>query len=247
MKIDAQGWLVAEAGDPRVVKLPGARGRTSPMDGGAPAGVVWHWTAGPCRNPRTAEFLAQEISTFDRAKDRPASWHILIGKDGVIWQSYEFSIGTWHVGRPGRIGPPPERVDGRWTAASTGSRLVANVNRATVGVELENAGELTKVGEEFYCWPVYVDPAHQDSGPDPKWRIPASRAVSVGPKWFDGYTDAQRASALALLKALAIKYKWARDVSWYGHTMFDWPRKSDPGPLWLDQAMPEILVQVFGA
>ena len=49
--------------------------------------MVWHWTAGRC-GPRFAEALAYGIKTYT-PKDRAASWHLIIAKDGpVTEQSY---------------------------------------------------------------------------------------------------------------------------------------------------------------
>ena len=51
----------------------------------------------------SGEALARHSQTYQRGIDRPASWHVLIAKDGVIYESAPFSIGTWHVGKPGLI------------------------------------------------------------------------------------------------------------------------------------------------
>jgi len=246
MKIDEAGWLVAEQGDLKVSKIVGDRGRTCGLDSVRPLGVVWHWTAGPCKNPKTAENLAKSLATFDRIKDRSASWHIIISKTGELIQSYSFSVGTWHVGRPGRIGGAPQQLqDGSW---ETSGKLFSNINRCTVGVELENSGELLKIEDKYYCWPFWKNPsdAPELQVPDPVWEIPAERVVAWQEKFYDGYTSAQEDTAQRLLNALVRQFKWKREVCAYGHLHFDWTRKQDPGPLWLEGVMPNLLLSTFG-
>jgi N-acetyl-anhydromuramyl-L-alanine amidase AmpD len=198
MRVDDAGWLeVQETGLPAVVRVPSVR--TVSMEEPKPLGIVWHWTAGPCRNPETGRMLADEIRTFDRTKDRAASWHVLVGKDGRIFQSVPFNVGSWHVGRPGRIGGKPAlNADGKWDCTGGwAGKLYANINRVTIGVELENAGRLLKMGEKFYCWPFYLNP-DAPGVPDPHMELPASRAVQVGAEWFDEFPQAQRDAAQRL-------------------------------------------------
>src|SRR5262245_43281835 len=120
MRIDDEGWLVAEDGDPAVTRYPTVRRYALVVP--APLGIVWHWTAGR-GGPGFAEALARRVQTYRRGIDRAASWNVLIAKDGGIHQSAPLTVGTWHVGRPGVIA----------------GRRFENVNRATVGCELENA------------------------------------------------------------------------------------------------------------
>lgn len=246
MRIDEAGWLVAEQGDPKVSKIAGDRGRTCGLDSGKPLGVVWHWTAGPCKNPKTSENLAKSLSTFDRIKDRAASWHVIISKAGELIQSYTFNVGTWHVGRPGRIGGAPTQLqDGTWEHSG---KLFSNVNRCTLGVELENSGELQKIGDSYYCWPFWKNPgdAQDLRVPDSACKIPEERVTAWEGKYFDGYTSAQEDAAQRLLHACIRRYKWKREVCAYAHTHFDWLRKQDPGPLWLDGVLPNLLLSTFG-
>lgn len=223
MKVGSDGWLeVTASGLPPFVKVPSPR--TTLLDSaaaGEPRGVIWHWTAGVKTSATFARALAEEIRTWNKDKDRPASWHVLIGKDGAVYQSVPFTTGSWHVGRPGRIA----------------GHLYANVNRATVGIELLNAGRLEKVGEKFY-------PVGGDHSSDHE--VAADRAVAVGEQWFDGFPSAQEQAAGRVLQALVLKFKWARDVCAYGHSTFDPGRKEDPGPLWLNVVLPRVLDQLFG-
>ncbi len=247
MRFGSDGWLeVTTGGLPPVLRVPSVRTTPLAADLKGPLGVVWHWTGGVCRGDGAARWLADSIRTFNRAKDRPASWHVLIAKDGRIFQSVPLLMGAWHVGRPGRIGGKPAPVSGQWDPMAWPGRLFANINAATFGVELENSGRLEKVGDKFYCWPFWLDPDRPAAGPDPKLEVEAARAVLHGAQWFDGFPQAQEDAATRLLQALALSQKWSRDVSQYGHRMFDPSRKEDPGPVWLETVLPRVLDKVFG-
>lgn len=237
MRIGQDGWLeVQESGLPPVLRFPTVR--TSQLDIGAgelPLGIVWHWAGGNGKTEHYAENLAKSIQTYDKTKDRAASWHVLVAKDGRLLQSAPFNVGTWHVGRPGRIGDP--------------SKLFGNINRATIGVELENAGRLEKVGDRYYCWPFWLDPdaAPEVRQPDPKLEIPPERAVVHEGAFFDSFPEAQEHAAARLLQTLVVRFRWRRSVCRYGHFQFDSPRKEDPGPFWMNVVLPRVLDRVFGS
>jgi hypothetical protein len=230
MRIDQEGWLAAEEGDPAVVRHPTVR--TYPLAVPAPLGIVWHWTGGR-GGPGYAERLALRTRTYRRGVDRAASWHVLLAKDGAIYQSAPFLVGTWHVGRPGVIA----------------CRRFGNVNRATVGCEIENAGRLRKLGDRFYCWPYWSNPGapRQERRPDPRCAVDAVRAVVVpGQGTFDAFSPEQEASATRLLGALVAQFGWTRDACAHGHRDFT-TSKEDPGPLWAEVVLPRVLDAVFGA
>lgn len=250
MIVDSAGWLQAAAeGLPPVLRVSSVR--VTQLDGQGPAGIVWHWTGGRCRSPEFAVALAEEIRNYDKTKDRAASWHVLVARDGRIFQSIPFNKGSWHVGRPGRIGAPPVLgPDGKWDATAwPGGRLVANVNKVTVGVELENAGRLVQVAGKFYCWPFYSNPTAAGAlrMPDPRLELDPSRAVKVGGAFFDDFPADQQQAALRLVQALRLKYGLARDVCRYEHRQFDPSRKEDPGDRWSLELLPGILDGAFGA
>lgn len=247
MHVGDDHWLVVdEQGLPEVRRLPSIR--TTPFELPMPLGIVWHWTGGVCRGQGAMNYLAEEIRNFDKSKDRASSFHAIIAKDGRIIQTIPFNTGSWHVGKPGRIGgAKPAQTDGRWDAVMfTGGKLFGNINRCTLGIELLNAGRLEKVGEKFYTSPYWLNPDKPESGPDPKLEIEPERAVNIGAQWFDTYPDEQVFAAQRLTLALVQKYKLPREVCQYGHLHFDSPRKEDPGPLWLDQKLPPLLNAVFG-
>lgn len=230
MRIDEQGWLVADEGYPTVVRHPTVR--TCALAVAEPLGMVWHWTSGR-GGPGFAERLALRIRTYRRGVDRAASWHVLIAKDGTVYQSAPFAVGTWHVGRPGVIA----------------GRHFRNVNRATVGCELENAGRLRKFGDRFYCWPYWSNrgaPVHE-LRPNPRYVVDAGRAVVVpGHGTFDVFPPEQEAAAARLLAALVARFGWRREACVHGHRNFT-TNKEDPGPLWVEVVLPRVLDEVFGA
>ena len=239
MKVGPDGWLVEDAeGLPPVLRVPSVRTADLASDIPNPLGLVWHWTGGHARNTIYAKALADEIRTFDRTKDRAASWHVLIAKDGTILQSIPFNRGAWHVGKPGRIA----------------GRLFGNINRATVGCELCNAGELKLIGGKFYCWPYFLHPDHPEQGPDPQLEILSDRAIHVDAAadgsleagWYDDFPREQRQAAQRLAQALALAFNIQRDDMAWGHVDFDSPRKMDPGPLWRGRYLPMLLDLTYG-
>jgi N-acetyl-anhydromuramyl-L-alanine amidase AmpD len=230
VKVDDTGWLAGADGEPVGKRFPTVR--TYALATPAPLGIVWHTTGGR-GGPGYAETLARRIQTFRRGVDRPASWHLVIAKDGAIYQSAPLTVGTWHVGKPGVIG----------------GRRFANVNHATVGCELENAGRLRRLGNQVYCWPYFVNPAAPvyERRPDPRCAIPLDRAVATRAGLFDVFTPAQEASAAVILRALVARFGWTREVCAYGHVDFDPQNREDPGPVWTLTHLPRVLDRVFGS
>ena len=230
MIVDDKGWLISASGDPVGKQFPTVR--TYELVTPMPLGIVWHYTDG-AGGSGYAEGLARRIQTFRRDVDRPASWHILIARDGAIYQSAPFTVGTWHVGKPGGIA----------------GRRFANINHVTVGCELENAGRLLRLGSAAYCWPYYRNPSAPpyERRPDPACVVSLDRAVATSAGLFDAYTPAQEASAAVVLRALIARYGWSRAVCAYGHVDFDAANREDPGPVWSQTVLPRVLDRVFGA
>jgi N-acetyl-anhydromuramyl-L-alanine amidase AmpD len=230
MMVDDTGWLISAYGDPAGKQFPTVR--TYLLAIPAPLGIVWH-TTDERGGPGYAEALARRIQSFRRGVDRPASWHLLIAKDGAIYQSAPFTRGTWHVGKPGVIA----------------GRRFGNVNHATIGCELENAGRLKRLGDQVYCWPYFVNPKAPvfERRPDPRCAILLDRAVATRAGLFDAFTPAQEASAAVILRALVAHFGWTREVCAYGHVDFDPQNREDPGPVWTLTYLPRILDRVFGS
>ena len=126
---------------------------------------------------------------------------------------------------------------------------VAAPNHSTIGCELENAGRLRRIGGQVYCWPYFVNPdaPEPERRPDPRCALELALAMVTSDGLFDTFTPAQEASATALLRALAARYGWTREVSAYGHVEFDPTRREDPGPIWRHSILPRVLDAVFVA
>jgi N-acetyl-anhydromuramyl-L-alanine amidase AmpD len=229
VKVDDRGLLVRADGDPAAQQFPTVR--TYPLAVPEPLGIVWH-TTDERGGPGYAEALARRIQTFRNGVDRPASWHLLIAKDGAMYQSAPFTVGTWHVGVPGTIA----------------GRRFTNVNLATGGIELENAGRLRKIGTRVYCWPFVLNPRDPITAwrPDPACEVEAERAVVTRIGLFDAFTPAQEAAAAVVIRALATRYGWTRDACAYCHVDFDPEHREDPGPIWKETILPRVLTRVFG-
>lgn len=216
MPFTKDGWLEMVLGSPEVVRWPSVR--NTYLDVPKPLGIVWHWTAGVGKTKQWAENLARSIQSYDKAKDTPASWHFLVSRDGRIHQSVPVNAGSWHVGKPGKIA----------------NRLFGNINRATIGIELENAGRVTMTNG---IW-------HDSSGTP----LPEGRAVERGSDGidYDAFPEAQVKAAQRLLAELVAYLKCNRIDAALGHVDFDFPRKVDPGELWRGKHLPGMLDAVFG-
>jgi N-acetyl-anhydromuramyl-L-alanine amidase AmpD len=117
LTIDADGWLRG----PAVRRVPSHRSWTSgrrPTPAHAPTALLWHYTA---TNHGTAERMAKNRVPRRKPNDRPASWHVTVAADGVLWQQVSFLEVAWHCGK-GRIGD-------------------YRVNECAVGIELEGHGD----------------------------------------------------------------------------------------------------------
>jgi len=230
MRVDDNGWLIGDAADPVVKRYPTVR--TYPLTTTTPLGLVWHTTDGT-GGPGYAEMLAQGARRFRPGVDRPASWHVLIARDGAIYQSASFQVGTWHVGKPGVIA----------------GKKFSNINFGTIGIELENAGRLRRVGDRVYFWPYYVNPnaPSNERRVDPALALPTERGIVTAAGLFDGFPPAQEGSAAAVVGALVARYRWTREVCSYGHVEFDPEHREDPGPIWKETVLPRVLNRVFGS
>jgi N-acetyl-anhydromuramyl-L-alanine amidase AmpD len=249
MIIDDKGWVVASDASEKIVKRPTVRvGRLKVPHA---AGIVWHWTGG--YGASLAENLSKSIQTYDGGvkrggKDRSASWHALIARDGTLYTHAPTTIATWHAG------------DNSPKGGTIAGVHYTNVNVATFGVELENAGLCKKVGNKFYIWPYYNKGAdnkyHKELGVNPKLEIPPDQVSFVGkgacPPPFDqagfyaSFTPAQVATAEQLLSALVKAYGWQRADCEHGHVDFSYPSKIDPGPIWRHKHLTEMLERIFG-
>ena len=63
--------------------------------------------------------------------DTAVSAHVVIGRDAEIFQLLPFDVKAWHAGKSAHAGR-------------------TNLNGCSIGIELDNAGELQRVGDSYY-------------------------------------------------------------------------------------------------
>ncbi|MFW6412754.1 MAG: N-acetylmuramoyl-L-alanine amidase [Oceanicaulis sp.] len=160
-----------------------------------PRFLVIHFTAG--------RSLQSSVDWFSNP-DAKASAHLVIGRDGAIVQTAGFNRKAWHAGKSSWNG-----IDG--------------LNSCSIGIELDNAGELRRgeaggwtawFGAKIDAADVVV--ARHRSDPESK---PASG-------WHD-YPEARLDALGEAVRALHARYRF-EDV--LGHDDIAPGRKRDPGP-----------------
>ncbi|MFN8545995.1 MAG: N-acetylmuramoyl-L-alanine amidase [Candidatus Binatia bacterium] len=168
----------------------------SPNVGGALQAdlLIMHFTAG-------SDAASSIESLTDPAAK--ASAHVVVGRDGAVTQLVPFDRVAWHAGAS------------QWQGRT-------GLNAYSIGIELDNAGRLTRVGDHWESWfkrrypdTEVIEARHRNDPPG-----------DTASGWHD-YTEAQIASAVALGRLLVTTYG-LRDV--LGHDDIAPRRKSDPGP-----------------
>lgn len=165
----------------------------SPNCGGSlqPSYLVMHFTAGKS---------AKESVDWLASKAAKASAHLVIGRDGSVTQLVPFDRVAWHAG------------------ASSWEGL-QGMNNYSLGIELDNAGRLTRHGDRWRAWfGVDYDDAEVIQA------VHKNETELCG--WHD-YSPEQIDSALQVAGLLMAKYS-LRDV--VGHEDIAPHRKCDPGP-----------------
>jgi N-acetylmuramoyl-L-alanine amidase len=170
--------------------------RQTPNCGGAlarPRFLVLHYTAG-----RSAAGAIASLCTHKPQGN--ASAHAVLARDGTITQLAPFNVVTWHAG----------------VSAWDG---VVGLNNASIGIEIDNAGALNRVGERFVAWfgadiaaGEVLLAAHKHGGPVRPWHA---------------YTEAQIERCLEMAEVLVQRYGIG-DI--LGHDDIARGRKLDPGP-----------------
>ena len=167
----------------------------SPNHGAAlarPSLLVMHFTAG-------RSFDTSVKWLMDPAAK--ASAHVVIGRGGEVRQLVPFNVVAWHAGQSSWLGH-----DG--------------CNAFSIGIELDNAGELKRQGGEWRAWfGATINPSevmeaeHQDGGGVTGWHC---------------YTDQQLEAALQAALGILSAYPCITDIA--GHEDIAPHRKRDPGP-----------------
>lgn len=169
----------------------------SPNQGGVlrPEYLVIHYTAGSSAEGAIAWF---------RNPQAQAAAHLVIARDGAITQMVPFNRIAWHAGK--------SLWDGR-----------SGLNGFSIGIELDNAGRLERVGSRW------VSAVSKRTYPDDDVLLANHRHDRPGtpPSGWHEYTEAQIEACLAVGLLLMQRYN-LKDV--LGHEDIAPGRKTDPGP-----------------
>ncbi len=153
--------------------------------------VVIHYTAGPNAN-HAVNWLTNPASG--------ASAHLVIGRDGAIAQLVRFDTIAWHAGTSS------------WDGLS-------GLNKYSIGIELDNAGPLSRVGDQWAAW--FCNTYSNDQV------IEAVHKNRTALQGWQMYTPEQLFTALKVCMLLVEHYQ-LRDI--LGHDDIAPQRKTDPGP-----------------
>ncbi len=153
-----------------------------------PDTIVLHYTEG-ADALSSAHYLARA--------DSDSSAHLVIARDGGIIQLLPFDTIAWHAGK--------SEHEGR-----------TNLNRYSIGIEMDNAGQLHRREGRFYSW------FNREYMPDEVYTDYVNGHIS----YWHNYTLAQIQAVFAVCKLLLGEYPIQYIV---GHSDIS-RRKVDPGP-----------------
>lgn len=254
LRFDSQGWLIPSSEPGMKVELYSTTKTSSLAESvnGRPLAVVWHWAAGGYgrEEDTSPNVTAYMIKDKDDLSHR-ASWHFFINKRGEIYQFVPLNRASWTTGSGGKL----------WDRNAIGLpvwRDFSDVNRATIGVELENAGVLLKRGDTFYAWPYGSGAAGlsevQARKAAEEGKIQFQSQYAVDPRravrfsdgnYYDRWPPAQVRAVEALSRALAQALDWKDpERIHYGHRTFY--TKRDPGLLFMEGVLPEVERRIWG-
>jgi len=172
---------------------------------GSPDTIVIHFTAGSS--------LASSVNVLTNA-DSGVSAHFVVGRNGDIVQMLPTNKIAWHAGE--------SHYEGR-----------SGLNQYSIGIELDNAGQLKARGDGTYeSWfgEVY--------GENEVLAAQHANQQSIG--YWHKYTDVQIARTLSICKALCSYYDISTVV---GHEEIAPARKVDPGPAFPLQKFKALVLQ----
>lgn len=177
--------------------------RSGKFKTGLPDAIIIHYTAGAD--------AASSIRSLCNPQSK-ASAHIVIARDGKITQLVPFDTVAWHAGK-----------------SSYGGR--EGYNNYSIGIEIDNAGLLTKTGDSYQSWFGRTYPADQV--------ISAVHRNERTARHWHAYTEAQIAAVEELCALLMGKYNIKQIL---GHEEISPGRKVDPGPAFpLDKLRDRLL------
>lgn len=172
---------------------------------GSPDTIVIHFTAGSS--------LASSVNVLTNA-DSGVSAHFVVGRNGDIVQMLPTNKIAWHAGE--------SHYEGR-----------SGLNQYSIGIELDNAGQLKARGDGTYeSWFGEVYGENEV--------LAAQHANQQSISYWHKYTDVQIARTLSICKALCSYYDISTVV---GHEEIAPARKVDPGPAFPLQKFKALVLQ----
>lgn len=195
--------LTASSGDKKV-SFKETPNKSGVLAEGLPDTIVIHYTAGASLKS-SANWLVNP-----QAK---VSTHLIVGKTGDIIQLADFNIKTWHAGKSA------------WKGRT-------NLNSYSIGIEIDNAGQLTKRAEGYYT--------HFNTKIDDNNVVLAKHKLDTEEKAWEAYTAEQTTAVENICLLLKETYNIKEIV---GHDDIAPDRKRDPGPAFpLQQLKDKILL-----
>ncbi|MFP4518964.1 MAG: N-acetylmuramoyl-L-alanine amidase [Oceanicaulis sp.] len=173
-----------------------------------PRFLVIHYTAGRSLDSSVAWF---------KQKQAKASAHLVIGRNGDLVQMVPFNRKAWHAGRSSWNG-----VDG--------------LNTHSVGIELDNAGELSRT--EGGAWRAWFGETYKDK--DVLTAPHRHDGPGAGASGWHVFTREQLDTLMEAAAALHDKYGFEAVL---GHDDIAPRRKRDPGPAF---PMGALRARLFG-
>lgn len=185
---------------------PGVSFVETPNKGGdlSPRYLVFHYTAG--------KSAANSIGWLTNPESQ-ASAHLVVARNGRITQLAPFNVKAWHAGIS------------HWDGLS-------RLNSYSIGIEMDNAGPLKKVGDKYQAW--FGTLYREDQV------VYGKHKLDDQPSWWHAYTEVQIRKALELARLL-VRHYGLKDV--VGHEDIAPDRKRDPGPAF---PMEHIRAMVLG-
>lgn len=166
--------------------------------------LIIHYTAG-----RNAESSAKYL----QKQEVKASAHLVIGRNGELFQLVPFNKIAWHAGK-----------------SSYGGK--SGFNNYSIGIELDNAGVLTRTGNDFQSW---FGKKYMQS--DVMERVHRNESQ---PRFWHIYTEKQLEVNEEISRLILDKYKSIVHI--LGHEEISPGRKQDPGPAFpLDKFRRQII------
>ena len=164
---------------------------SGPFGENLPDTIIIHYTAD--RSPESA------IRTLCNPRVK-ASAHLVIGRDESITQLVPFNTIAWHAGKSSYVGR-------------------SGYNKYSIGIEIDNAGRLTKRGNEYFSWFGKAYPENEV--------IEAVHRNENRPSFWHTFKEEQISIVQDICLILTDTYPI---TSILGHEDVSPNRKSDPGP-----------------